>query len=69
MTVIPVVNGTLGIIPKGIGNLGNNRTSRDHPDYNIIKIGQNIEKSPGDLLSQTHLRNHQLKMTRKILKE
>ena len=31
------------------GRLGNKRTSRDHPDYSIIKIGQNTEKSPGDL--------------------
>ena len=27
------------------------RTSGDHPDYSIIKIGQNTEKCPGDLLS------------------
>ena len=31
------------------GRLENKRTSRDHPDYIIIKIGQNTEKSPGDL--------------------
>ena len=24
-------------------------TSEDHPDYSIIKISQNTEKSPGDL--------------------
>ena len=36
-------------IGKGIGRIGNKRTSRDHPNYSIIKIGQNIEKSPGDL--------------------
>ena len=28
----------------------NQRTSRDHPDYGIIKIGHNTEKIPGDLL-------------------
>ena len=28
----------------------NHRTSRDHPDYSINKIGQNIEKSPRDFL-------------------
>ena len=27
------------------------RTSRDHPEYSIIKIGQNNEKCPGDFLS------------------
>ena len=34
---------------KGIGRLGNWRTNRDHPDDSIVKIGQNTEKSPGDL--------------------
>ena len=38
-------------IGKGTGTLGNKRINRDHPDYSIIKIGQNTEKSPGDLLS------------------
>ena len=37
---------------------------RDHPDYSIIKIGQNIEKSPGDLrkivVTQAPVKNHQL---------
>ena len=49
MTVLPIVNGALGTITKGIRELGNKRTSRDHPDYSIIKISQNTEKSPGDL--------------------
>ena len=31
------------------GRLGNKRTSGDHPNYSIIKNGQNTEKSPGDL--------------------
>ena len=31
------------------GRLGNGRTSRDHPNYGIVKIGQNTEKSPGDI--------------------
>ena len=33
------------------GGLKNNRMSGDCPNYNIIEIGQNAEKSPGDLLS------------------
>ena len=33
----------------GTGGLENNKTSGDHPNYNIIEIGQNTEKSPGDL--------------------
>ena len=38
-------------IDKGTGGVGNKRMSGDHPNYCIIKIGQNTEKSPGDLLS------------------
>ena len=36
-------------IGEGPGRLGNRRTRVDHPDYRIIKISQNTEKSPGDL--------------------
>ena len=32
-----------------IGEIGNKRTSGDHPDYSNIKIGQNTENSAGDL--------------------
>ena len=41
---------------KGAEGVRNVRMSRDHPNYNIIEIGQNIEKSPGDLrrLAVTH---------------
>ena len=39
--------------PQRIGTetrrLENKSTSSDHPVYSIIKIGQNTEKSPGDL--------------------
>ena len=53
VTVIPIVVGALGTVPKGIGKgtggLGNKRISRDHPNYIIIKIGLNTGKSPGDL--------------------
>ena len=31
------------------GGLGNKRTSGDHPNYSIVAINQNTEKSPGDL--------------------
>ena len=34
---------------QGIWKLRNQRTSKDYPDYNIIKMGQNTEKNPGDL--------------------
>ena len=36
---------------KETRRLRNQMMSGDHPDYSIIKIGQNTEKSPGDLLS------------------
>ena len=53
MTVIPVIIGVLGTIPKdlekGTGRLRNQKKSGDHPDYSIFKIVQNTEKSPGDL--------------------
>ena len=46
------------------GGLGNKRTSGDHLNYNIVEIGQNTEKSPGDLkrlaVTQTPVRKHQL---------
>ena len=52
--------------------LGNKRTSGDHPNDSIIKIGQNTEKSPGDLrklaVTQTPGRNHQLTIVWKTLK-
>ena len=44
------------------GGLGNKRTSEDNPNYNIVEIGQNTEKSPGDLkrftVTQTSAENH-----------
>ena len=36
-------------IGKGTGRLGKKRTSGDHKDSGIIKIGPNTEKSPGVL--------------------
>ena len=60
-------------IIKGTGGLRDGRTSGDHSNYNIIENGQNTEKSPGDLrrlaVTQTSLKNHQLKLMRKTLKE
>ena len=35
----------------GTGGLGNKRTNRDNPNHNIVKIDQNTERSPGNLLS------------------
>ena len=65
--VIPIVIGSLGSHQKigiGTGRFGNKRTSGDHPNYSIIKIGQNTEKSPEDLrrlaVTQTPVKDHQL---------
>ena len=59
-------------IDNGNGRLGNKRTSRDHLDNSIIKIGQNTEKSPGDLrklaVTQIPARNQQLTLVGKSLK-
>ena len=51
-------------IDKDTRKLGNQRTSRNHADYSINNIGQNTEKSPGDLkrlaVTQTPVKNHEL---------
>ena len=51
-------------IDTGTGGLENKRTNGDHPNYNIIKLATNTDKSPGDLrrlaVIQTPVRNHQL---------
>ena len=36
-------------IGTGTGGHGNKKTSEDHPNYSIIEIGQDTEKSPGHL--------------------
>ena len=50
------------MIDAGTGGLENQRTKGDHPNYNIVEIGQNTEKSPGDLkrlaVTQTPVRNY-----------
>ena len=72
-TVIPIVIGTLGTIPKGLIKRGERlwkkRTSGDHPDYSIIK---NTYKSSGDLrrlaVTPTPVENHRLTLAWKTLK-
>ena len=48
------------------GGLGYKRTSENHLNYYTIEIGQNTEKSPGELrrlaVTQTTVENHQLMM-------
>ena len=76
VSVIPVVIAALGTIIKLLlkwtGRLGNKRISGYHPDYSIIKIGQNTEKGPEDLrrlaVTQTPIENHPLTLVWKTLK-
>ena len=77
MTVILVVIGALGIVSKGLGTgfggLGNKRAREDHSNYSIVEMGQNTEKSPGDLrrlaITQTPVKDRQLQLVWKPLKE
>ena len=46
---------------KGARRVGNWGTSRDHPNYSIIEIGQNTEKSPGNL--GNHLDSSEIQST------
>ena len=59
-------------IDKGTGGFGNKRTSGDHPNYSIIEIDQNTEKSPGDFrrfsVTKNPMINHQLALAWKTLK-
>ena len=72
VTIVTIVIGASGII-KGTGGLGSWRPSEDHPNDSIIKNGQNIEKSPGDLrrlaVTQTPVKNHQLMLMWKTKKK
>ena len=53
VTVIPFIIYAIGTITErfviGTGGLENKRTNGDHPNYSIAEIGQNTEKSSGDL--------------------
>ena len=48
VTMILVATGALGTVTKGL--VHDWRTRGDPPNYSIVEIGQNTEKSPGDLL-------------------
>ena len=51
-------------IDIGTGGLGNKKISGDYPNYCIIEIDQNTEKSPGNLrrfaVTQTPMKEYQL---------
>ena len=73
VTIIPIEIGAFGTVTKETGGLGGYRISGNHPNYSIIENGQNTEKSPGDLrrlaVTQTPVKNHQLKLMWKTPKE
>ena len=68
MTVIPIVIGALNTITKGLlpgqKDMEIRGQGGDHPNYCIIKIGQNTEKRPGNLrriaVIRTPVKDHQL---------
>ena len=65
MTVIPIVYCALGTVTKG-----NKTTSGDHSYNSIVDIGQNTEKSPGNLrrliVTQTSVESYQLRLGENI---
>ena len=77
VTIVPTVIGAWGTISKwllkGLEDLESWRTSRDYPNDSIAENGQNPKTSPGDLrrlaLTQTPVKNHQLTLMWKNLKE
>ena len=60
-------------IDTDIGWQGNKRTRGEHPNYNIIKIDQNTEESPGDLrilsITKDPVKNIGLRWCGKLEKE
>ena len=59
------------ILGKWAWRGGNRGTSRVNPNYSIVKISQNTEKSPGELrrLTVTQVKDHQRTLVRKTCKE
>ena len=59
-------------LDKGTGRLGNKRISGDHPDYSIIKIDKNTERSSRDVrrlaMTQTLVRSQLMTLEGKSLK-
>ena len=74
VTVVPIVIGALGTITKGLlKGLEDLEVGGRVETIQITKNGQNTEKSPGDLrrlaVTQTPVKNHQLKLMWKTLRE
>ena len=67
MTVIPIVIGVLGTVTKLLVHRKEGvevRGPLETKHYNIVEIGQNTKKSPGNLrrlaITQTPVKTHQL---------
>ena len=77
MTIIPIVICAHGTVTKGLiqrlEDLEIMESVGDSPNYSIVKIELNTAKSPGDLrrlaATQTPVKDHQLMLMRKTLKE
>ena len=64
MKMIHTVVGALGMVPwcleKNIGVIWSHRNNWDYPDYNTVKIGQNIQKRPENTRSYSYYSKEQL---------
>ena len=67
VTITLIIIGALGTVLKGFINDCKNdpwKTKRGYPNYSIVDISQNTEKSPGDLrrhaVTQTSVKDYQL---------
>ena len=76
VTIIPIVFSIHQNIGTGTGGLGKAMTRGDHPNYSIIKIGQNTQESPEDLsrlavtnTNSSEKRNHRPSLVWKTQKE
>ena len=74
VTIVPIVIRAFGTITKGLlKGFGSWLTGRDYPNDSIDENGQNPETSAGDLrrlaVTQTPVKNHQLTLMGKTLKE
>ena len=74
VTFIPIVIGAINTVTeglvKGLEGLGDKRMSGVHPNYSIIKVNQNTEKSPGDLrrlaVTQTPVKDAEVKNSQEV---
>ena len=73
VTIVPIVIGALGTITKGLLKGLEDLEIGGLTETIIAKNGQNPETSPGDLrrltVTQTPVKNHQLTLMWKTLKE